>query len=848
MLSLTPPAGYVVGTVSYNDGSDHTITPDASGNYSFSMPGTAADISVSATWLKPIADEDVSAPNVTATYDGAAHGIVVNVTGPASGATIKYGNTEGTYNLDASPTITNVSESPKTVYFKVAAENYADYTGSATITITPKSVVVSGIKANNKDYDGNKTATLNYSDVKFNGETISGLTVTATGEFEDANAGTDKTVNISDLTLGGTSASNYILAENGQQDTATADITKAAISPEISINGWTYGQKANTPSVTGNSGNGLISYSYKVKDAADSTYSKDVPLNAGNYTARAHISETEYYLSGTAERNFTIAKAGSLVKTADRVEVQTGAQTINVNLKGYLGDRITSVTHTESDGITIVDLTLTDPVLTFSINFTEVSEAEKSIVLTVISDNYDQCVLTIPIDVKAKTAEVKLDESSGEPTAIQHVSSGNLDDLAGDQSEVSVKIELLVQTKAESDVPADITNEIRNAFAGVSDSDVGKEYLDMAVRKTTGESVTTIEDTQRVLEIAVDYNLTGKHNPVILREHRGVVERFTLLETKPTNGFVDGTFFVDWTNNRIYIYTEKFSVYSIAYTTVQSYTVSFDAKGGKEASAIVVHAGGTIPAASIPTSSRSGYTFLGWFTEVTGGTKLTTSTVITADITYYAQWKQNSSGGGGGGSNPPAPGPGPEPEYCSVSFNMLDHGDSVSSQKVLKGECAERPADPVAEGFVFGGWYTSAECKEEELFDFNTPVNEDITLYAKWTERAGQTVYTVSFSMMDHGDPIDPVEVISGNKVIKPADPVDADYDFGGWYTSAECKEGEAFDFDTPIKGDITLYAKWTKKETVEPVAERSALDPVPEITEATTDVYLVKGQKFTIG
>ncbi len=40
--------------------------------------------------------------------------------------------------------------------------------------------------------------------------------------------------------------------------------------------------------------------------------------------------------------------------------------------------------------------------------------------------------------------------------------------------------------------------------------------------------------------------------------------------------------------------------------------------------------------------TRSGYTFNGWFTEKTGGEKVTTDTVFTKDTTIYAQWTQNA--------------------------------------------------------------------------------------------------------------------------------------------------------------------------------------------------------------
>lgn len=77
------------------------------------------------------------ADGYTGTYDGKAHGISVDVTFPGSGATVKYGTTEGVYDLDASPTITNVADSPLTVYYQITAPGFFTSTGSETVRIEP---------------------------------------------------------------------------------------------------------------------------------------------------------------------------------------------------------------------------------------------------------------------------------------------------------------------------------------------------------------------------------------------------------------------------------------------------------------------------------------------------------------------------------------------------------------------------------------------------------------------------------------------------------------------------------------------------------------------------------------
>jgi uncharacterized repeat protein (TIGR02543 family) len=65
-----------------------------------------------------------------------------------------------------------------------------------------------------------------------------------------------------------------------------------------------------------------------------------------------------------------------------------------------------------------------------------------------------------------------------------------------------------------------------------------------------------------------------------------------------------------------------------------------------------------------------------------------------------------------------------------VSFDSAG-GTEVASQEIACGERATKPADPVREGFTFDGWFT----EDGEEYDFATPVDGDLTLYAKWSEK-----------------------------------------------------------------------------------------------------------------
>jgi len=74
----------------------------------------------------------------------------------------------------------------------------------------------------------------------------------------------------------------------------------------------------------------------------------------------------------------------------------------------------------------------------------------------------------------------------------------------------------------------------------------------------------------------------------------------------------------------------------------------------------------------------------------------------------------------------------------------------------------------------------------------------------------GSGKYTVNFEI-NGGSKIDPiVDVASGTKISKPADPTKTDFTFDGWYKDKEVTSAWNFDSDT-VKGNTLLYAKWNQ-------------------------------------
>ena len=99
------------------------------------------------------------------------------------------------------------------------------------------------------------------------------------------------------------------------------------------------------------------------------------------------------------------------------------------------------------------------------------------------------------------------------------------------------------------------------------------------------------------------------------------------------------------------------------------FTITFDGNGGTDPAAQTT-TGKKLT--SLPSSEQSGYSFKGWYTAETGGTKITTDTVFSANTTVYAQWTKDSP--------PPA-------EKHSVTVQTNGNGTAFASptSNVAKG-------------------------------------------------------------------------------------------------------------------------------------------------------------------
>ena len=139
----------------------------------------------------------------------------------------------------------------------------------------------------------------------------------------------------------------------------------------------------------------------------------------------------------------------------------------------------------------------------------------------------------------------------------------------------------------------------------------------------------------------------------------------------------------------------------------------------------------------------------------------------------------------------------------TVSFECGDPEKKTSKVVEYEG-IVTPPADPIAKGHQFDGWYTKENGGVP--FDFNQKITKDVTVYAHWSEvKPDHTVY-FNYGGKAEGS----TKVVQyGEKVTPPANPKADGYRFEGWYTQKN--GGVKFDFGQSITEDVTVYAHWSE-------------------------------------
>lgn len=158
------------------------------------------------------------------------------------------------------------------------------------------------------------------------------------------------------------------------------------------------------------------------------------------------------------------------------------------------------------------------------------------------------------------------------------------------------------------------------------------------------------------------------------------------------------------------------------------YTVTFNANGGSCSTANkTVTYDSTY--GTLPTPTRTGYTFVGWFTATTGGTQITTSTKVStaSNHTLYARWQAWEYTIQFDGNSP------------DEALEVVSVPDSVSKTYNVSIYLPEELPELSSEAYIFSGWNTLASGKGTTyqpggLCNVRGTSNGcTVTLYAQWT-------------------------------------------------------------------------------------------------------------------
>ena len=212
-----------------------------------------------------------------------------------------------------------------------------------------------------------------------------------------------------------------------------------------------------------------------------------------------------------------------------------------------------------------------------------------------------------------------------------------------------------------------------------------------------------------------------------------------------------------------------------------TYTVSFDANDGgvtvNPDSETVTY---EYQYGELPTLTRIGYTFDGWYTSQTGGEKVTASTKvqITADQTLCAHWSINS---------------------YTITF-VYGNGSPDSTITQAYGTAITRPEKPTRTGYTFTGWNKGIP---------DTMPAENLTITALWQISS----YTVTFDPRDgklNGNSTMIVTYGGSYGDMPTATPPSETLAFRGWNTERDGTGDWVWLNDkVQITEDTTLYAQW---------------------------------------
>ena len=233
--------------------------------------------------------------------------------------------------------------------------------------------------------------------------------------------------------------------------------------------------------------------------------------------------------------------------------------------------------------------------------------------------------------------------------------------------------------------------------------------------------------------------------------------------------------------------------------TANKYTVAFKANGGPGGDTTKEVTYGS-QYGSLPTPTYGGNTFNGWYTAVTGGSKVTsTTTVATAqNHNLYAHWTANT--------------------YTVTLDKQSGTGGTDSVTATYNAAMPALESLPTRMGYAFNGYYDAASggtqyYKADGSSARTWNKTAATTLYAHWTANT----YTVTLNQQSGTGGTSSVTATYGSAMPPATMPTRTGYTFAGYYDATsggtQYYKADGTSAKTWDKtGAQTLYARWTAK------------------------------------
>ena len=220
-----------------------------------------------------------------------------------------------------------------------------------------------------------------------------------------------------------------------------------------------------------------------------------------------------------------------------------------------------------------------------------------------------------------------------------------------------------------------------------------------------------------------------------------------------------------------------------------TYTITYDLKGVSATKPANINKTYLVNVTlAQPTNVQSGCKFIAWYKDSAlryqyKGTE-DLSTTQGETITIYAKWKQQ------------------------LIFENNGHGKAIAARDAVVGDFVLPSMS--ATGYIFGGWYSEAECRNLiGLAGSTYYVTGPKTFYAKWTP----ITYTINYDA-NGGSISTSTSVKTFGTNLTLLRPGKNNYEFKGWYKDPSLKtvyDGTT-DLTTVNGSTITIYAKWEPK------------------------------------